>query len=321
MRRSLFAAVATLVAVAGLTAPAGAQVAPTTTVVPPPAPTGLSVTSDQPPYVIVVPGETTTLASTADVTCPAGWPAAELTFWAAPTANDPRVIDAVVVPSVAPGTAAPVSAPLTIPAGTPQGTYAAGIVCQEVPTAGTPQTQLVAEGWIVVGDANRLPPSDGVATVPAGTDLTADSVVDVAGTGFAADATVQVWLYSTPQLLGSTLATAVGDVATQVAMPAGTELGAHTMVLAGVDSTGRPRFLTLGVAVGAAAAQAPTTATSAPPATVAGAPAPPATLPATGAGAGLAVPAVGLLGLGGLLASLSRWWHRSRRVAGAGTAP
>ena len=73
--------------------------------------------------------------------------------------------------------------------------------------------------------------------------------------------------------------------------------------------------------MGAAAGQAPTTATTAPvaptspPATIA-ADVAPGTLPATGAGAGLAVPAVGLLGLGGLLAAVSRWWHRARRPLG-----
>ena len=312
MRRFPVIALAALVAVVALGTGAGAQVAPTTTAAPV-APVGLSVTSDQPPYVITVPGENVTLASSADITCPASFTGAKLTFWAAPTANAPRVIDTVVVPTVTPGSPVPVSTALQIPAGTPQGTYAAGIVCEDIPTSGPATTQLVAEGWIVVGDANRLPPSDGVVTVPTGYDMAEGDQVVVDGAGFAAGAPVEVWMYSTPILLGSTVASAVGDATTQVTMPAGAGLGAHTVVLASVDDTGRPRFLTVGVTVGAAAGQAPetTTTTVAPtPTTVAAAPL--ETLPATGAGAGLAVPAVGILGLGGLLARISRRWGRGR---------
>jgi hypothetical protein len=45
-------------------------------------------------------------------------------------------------------------------------------------------------------------------------------------------------------LLAAWSATSVGEVVGSTAMPANAALGNHTLVLAGVDGTGRPRFVT-----------------------------------------------------------------------------
>ncbi|MCC5954265.1 MAG: hypothetical protein JJU45_19415 [Acidimicrobiia bacterium] len=118
-----------------------------------------------------------------------------------------------------------------------------------------------ATGWLVVGDENRLPPSSGTAEVPDG-EIRIGEEFTVRGEGFAGDSAAEVWLYSDPILLGAAAATAVGALTWEGAMPTGTTLGAHTVVIAGQSATGRPLFLTAGVNVGAAAAPPTTTTTS-----------------------------------------------------------
>jgi hypothetical protein len=60
--------------------------------------------------------------------------------------------------------------------------------------------------------------------------------VDVEGTGFNAGETVNVVLHSTPTTLGTLTANGSGEVSGSVTIPTDTELGAHSLFLAGVTS-------------------------------------------------------------------------------------
>jgi hypothetical protein len=62
------------------------------------------------------------------------------------------------------------------------------------------------------------------------------STVDVAGDKFQALSVVQVWVYSEPTLIGTVQVRADGSFATQIKLPAGLELGNHTLVLQGLNS-------------------------------------------------------------------------------------
>lgn len=62
------------------------------------------------------------------------------------------------------------------------------------------------------------------------------STVDVAGDKFQGNSVVQVWVYSTPTLIGTVQVRADGSFATQIKLPAGLEVGNHTLVLQGLNS-------------------------------------------------------------------------------------
>jgi len=198
----------------------------------------------------------------------------------------------------------PISVVVPTTTATPSAIYDVDVTCTNI-DGGAATT--VAQGWISVASANGVPPSEGSFTVSSD-DLTWNENCDVSGAGFAPESEVQVWMYSTPQLLGTFNASATGSLVGTVAMPPGTSLGSHTMVLAGQDSTGRPLFLTVGVTLGQTAG-APTSTTSTTVA-AAGTPTPTtavptstrnvtaATLPETGGNGELALVAAALLAVG-----------------------
>lgn len=197
----------------------------------------------------------------------------------------------------------------------------------------------VASGWITITGPDGLPPSDGTATVSV-TQTVQGQEFTVYGEGFAPGSGGQTWMYSDPVLLGSFTASATGSVVSQVAVPTGTAVGSHTVVLAGTSASGKPTFLTVGLVVGEAAGGGTTTTTVAPSSgspTAATATTQPSstgagnqaatgnqsansgaratttttgTLPRTGGGIGLALPAAGLVGFGSVLALLARWRER-----------
>ena len=85
--------------------------------------------------------------------------------------------------------------------------------------------------------------SSGGATAPvdssvAGSQLvvTAGSTVKVAGDKFQADTIVQIWVYSTPILLGTVQVRPDGTFDGALPLPTGLELGNHTLVLQGLNS-------------------------------------------------------------------------------------
>ncbi|MGY2067036.1 hypothetical protein [Blastococcus sp. SYSU DS0619] len=90
----------------------------------------------------------------------------------------------------------------------------------------------------------------------ADTKVEAGEQVTVRGSGFAPGSSVDIVMYSTPQLLATVEADANGDVATLVTVPAGLASGVHTLLAAGVDADGNPHYLTVEVVVAEDAAPA-----------------------------------------------------------------
>jgi hypothetical protein len=85
--------------------------------------------------------------------------------------------------------------------------------------------------------------------------------VHVSGTGFKPGSTADLWLFSTPVLLGEPTVDAAGDFAATYTIPASTPVGPHTLQINGLSADGRLRTAVTGVvleaASGAAAAATP----------------------------------------------------------------
>lgn len=81
--------------------------------------------------------------------------------------------------------------------------------------------------------------------------VVADGAVQVIGSGFRPGSIVDVWLFSTPYLLGKVVVAADGTFTNQLALPAGVELGAHTVQLNGIAANDAQRSVSVGLLVAA----------------------------------------------------------------------
>lgn len=81
--------------------------------------------------------------------------------------------------------------------------------------------------------------------------------ITVIGTGFLPFSTVTIVIHSTPTTLGSVTTDADGNFSETVVVPAGLEVGEHSLVAYGVDPDGNPHLLRMDVMVAAAEASAP----------------------------------------------------------------
>jgi hypothetical protein len=118
--------------------------------------------------------------------------------------------------------------------------------------------------WNVTGDGFTVRLQ---ATETDGTPLDVDEAgrlivhesgkVQVSGSGFLPGSTVDVWLFSTPYLLGQATVGADGTFSQAFALPADVPVGAHTVQMNGVGTDGSVRSLSTGVVVLADAAAAP----------------------------------------------------------------
>ncbi len=159
--------------------------------------------------------------------------------------------------------------------------------------------------WTASGDGfavalEPVAPSGALAPVDPTTGrivMTDGGSVRVRGDGFRPGSTVDVWLFSTPYLLGETVVGADGSFSASLPLPSGVEVGNHTVQLNGVGTDSAVRSLSTGITIGAA-----------PSASV-------ASLAATGSDPiGLVLIDLGLLLAGGALA-VARVRHRRREVA------
>jgi hypothetical protein len=152
---------------------------------------------------------------------------------------------------------------------------------------------------------------------PTPTEATVDTTtvelggqMTVTGEGFIAGEQVQVWLHSEPQLMGVTVADALGKVSYTFTVPTTLEVGTHHVELYGITSALRlisPDFSVVAASVPAvAAAAAAATPPAAPSTTTTG------TLPVTGSGPALPIAGVVLIGLGAVLAASAQ--RRARAV-------
>jgi hypothetical protein len=117
-----------------------------------------------------------------------------------------------------------------------------------VRSAGGSSTFLVT----AVVPAPSVPATVPTASAPLGTadtSLTPGQEVTVSGTGFLPNSTVSLAVYSTPTTLGTVTADAQGAFRREVTIPSSLAAGAHTLVAAGVDAQGNPRYLTQAITV------------------------------------------------------------------------
>lgn len=87
--------------------------------------------------------------------------------------------------------------------------------------------------------------------------IVAGAYADVSGEGFRPGTTADVWLMSTPILLGEVLVGPDGTFSARLPIPDGIQPGPHTIQLNGVANDGSVRTLSVGVVVRAAAAEDP----------------------------------------------------------------
>jgi hypothetical protein len=96
-----------------------------------------------------------------------------------------------------------------------------------------------------------VPTKNGDLTLPAGAKSTVapGKTITVSGSGYAPNTTITLAIYSTPQVLTTTVTDASGNFTATVTVPAGLAAGNHTLVASGVDSSGNPRYVNLAVTV------------------------------------------------------------------------
>lgn len=87
--------------------------------------------------------------------------------------------------------------------------------------------------------------------------VVANSFAEVSGRGFKPGSTVDVWLFSTPYLLGNVTVGVDGTFSAQLPIPADIAVGDHTVQLNGVGADGATRTLMTAVVVQGSAEQAP----------------------------------------------------------------
>ena len=90
--------------------------------------------------------------------------------------------------------------------------------------------------------------------IPLGSDgnlrITGGDSVSVEGTGFAANEDVEVWMFSTPQLLATVKADSNGKVVKNIKLSTALQEGDHRFVVDGKSANGRDALVVLGVIVG-----------------------------------------------------------------------
>jgi hypothetical protein len=122
---------------------------------------------------------------------------------------------------------------------------AAWTVSDVVPALATPASVPSASGPLTTSDA------DGAVKV--------GEQVQLSGTGYLPNSTVELIMYSTPTSLATVVADADGAFEIMVTVPAGLANGTHHLVAAGVDVDGKPRYLVVEVTVSGGVATVATT--------------------------------------------------------------
>jgi hypothetical protein len=132
-----------------------------------------------------------------------------------------------------------------------------------IPLPGDRQARIQGSGWSM---GVAIPSADGrVSETPDGgavIELVRDDVAQISGDGFLPGTRADVWLFSTPVLLGSLTVAADGTFTGEVAVDGALiAAGDHTLQLQGVGSDGYVRAANVGVIVIDRPSDAPDTST------------------------------------------------------------
>ncbi|MCZ2822677.1 fibronectin type III domain-containing protein [Modestobacter sp. VKM Ac-2977] len=103
-----------------------------------------------------------------------------------------------------------------------------------------------------------VPPAGSGAVTGAGgaslSTITPGETITLTGDGYAPRTRVDLYVYSTPQFLGTVVTDDAGAFAVTVTLPRDLEAGQHHLVASGLDPAGNPRYLSTEVTLAAAAA-------------------------------------------------------------------
>jgi hypothetical protein len=80
--------------------------------------------------------------------------------------------------------------------------------------------------------------------------LTGGNSVSIEGTGFASNQDVEVWMFSTPQLLATVKADSNGKVVENIKLSSKVQDGNHRFVVDGTSGAGADALVALGIIVG-----------------------------------------------------------------------
>ena len=86
-------------------------------------------------------------------------------------------------------------------------------------------------------------------TAPAPTPANGSLPEVPTGAGFQPGSTVEIWVFSTPRLLGTAVVKADGTFSTSVLVPGDLTVGQHTLQAEGLNAAGQPRAVSAGVTV------------------------------------------------------------------------
>jgi sugar lactone lactonase YvrE len=187
------------------------------------------------------------------------------------------------VATTGPTTTKPAATPITTPTATPalvagagrivspDGTTVSAIVTNNTTTkvvgvcapSSTPttttSTTVVSTTSTTVPVSSTIPADTFCIALPLGTDVTVstDGVVTMAagksvtvrGVGFKASSTVEIWVFSTPKLLGTATVGTNGVLDTTVILPADIGNGTHTLQVEGTNAAGADKAISFGVKV------------------------------------------------------------------------
>jgi LPXTG-motif cell wall-anchored protein len=109
-----------------------------------------------------------------------------------------------------------------------------------------------------IAPPSSVPAADGTLSAPSGAgggSVVKGHKVTLHGTGYAPNSLISVLVYSTPQVLTTTMTDASGSFTVEVTVPAGLPDGRHTLVAAGADPSGHMRYMTLPITVTAGSAE------------------------------------------------------------------
>ena len=117
---------------------------------------------------------------------------------------------------------------------------------------GTPTARPIVkngnQATISDGDADlSLSPTNGEVLESGAILIRAAGDIAVSGRGFEPGSTVEVWVFSTPVLLGTTTVQADGSFAATLSMPSELASGDHTIQAEGLIASGVTRALALGI--------------------------------------------------------------------------
>lgn len=132
------------------------------------------------------------------------------------------------------------------------------VVVSKDGTAQTATVNVSQETATVTAGSLSMSLAKGDGFTPASLSLSAGKTLLVSGSGFKPSTTVEIWLFSTPTLLGSATVSADGSFSKTVTVPSGLTAGSHTLQVEGSDSSGAEKALLLGVSATSASSESGT---------------------------------------------------------------